>query len=1192
MRSFLTVLTIPRIPRCTAWIAGFLLCIATLAGVAHAAPPTAASVPGAQPTVLNLSDTGWRLWLDVDAPWKDDKLYLPDQVELNSLPTNPPTGGWSTLSDSAGIPVTLPGTVEEHYWPRSLNEHPTPKQIVEHNGSYLGVSWWYTHFNAPALAPGERCLIHFRGTRLRAEVYVNQRLVGYNLITELPFTVDATPAIKPGAANQLAIRITNPGGELAWNDTATIKWGNHAIPMSHGFGGVDAGIELWIRGDTSVSDLTIFNTPDPATINAVVQLSSTGSAYHGPVNLSVTRDGNTIASTTIDADIPAGGSATLSRTIQIPAADLWDINHPSLYEADARIPTISHSDRQTTFGCRWFAPVGIGSDAKLLLNGRRIVVKSSISWGFWAPNGLFPDDSAVSREISAVKSLGLNSIQNHRHMPKQVVLDGFDHAGLLRYCEAGAGLYSFTEHPWADDPLPKGPVDTSGYGGEPKTFTARYEMFKVLGMVRAFRSHPSVSLWSLQNEISPDLHNPSIFWMIRRVHEIDPSRTVILKSGVNPNNQVLALPYSDEVLHSDNSGFSGWWDQHTAMDSRGEYIDNMYTSPTDWQYRTDNTKEIVCWGEMATGASPDDHSAVARWYAEREKPGYDRLAAETIRDSYQKFIDTYGFDAAFPTAESLFLGAGNKHYFSAARIFENARISDPVDYIVLSGWESTIIDNHSGMTDALRNLKGNPFELHRAGADELLVVRPRHSVVARGEPIVFDVHLINEHRRQGPQTLSVIVNNSDGKKLLDATDIVAAAGGDTYGQLLKDSYKVATATPGTYTITARLQATTGNADPLDRTEQVLVIDPIPSPISRHVAYVDPSGRIAQLLKDRFKIDAAPLDSITGDFDRILLDSDFSNAATWRSGRQWGPFPVPPSDKSLDSGLFDSQMAGPAGDLLRLPVTNGRAKVELFFGDVRHDPNRTFDVALNGRTVLKNFNPANEPGNVGGFSKAFNVDVDHGQLILSIPKVQQGSAIITALRVTDSNGGVTRRVFRDGKFSDSHGDIWLPAELIDYDFAGALAAALPRVQNGTRAILVTGSDQAAQAAGMALADAGLIDFNGVLTHSGPSWFGSWYFGRKHWLLDGLPGDCVWDWPYQADSGETDGMLLSGHHVEAVVGFAKDHAPEIGLGIATIPVGRGQIVVLCLPGLTRSIEDPSAFHGLHPVTATRLLFNALN
>jgi beta-galactosidase len=39
---------------------------------------------------------------------------------------------------------------------------------------------------------------------------------------------------------------------------------------------------------------------------------------------------------------------------------------------------------------------------------------------------------------------------------------------------------------------------------------------------------------------------------------------------------------------------------------------------------------------------------------------------------------------------------------------ENARISDDLDFAVISGWESTAIENHSGIVDNLRNFKSDP----------------------------------------------------------------------------------------------------------------------------------------------------------------------------------------------------------------------------------------------------------------------------------------------------------------------------------------------------------------------------------------------------------------------------------------------------------------------------------------------------
>src|SRR5260221_6455681 len=64
----------------------------------------------------DISLSSWRLWPDREAAWTNDVLYLPSEVKLDQMPVNPPTGGWQTLNEQQGIHVTLPSTVEEHFW--------------------------------------------------------------------------------------------------------------------------------------------------------------------------------------------------------------------------------------------------------------------------------------------------------------------------------------------------------------------------------------------------------------------------------------------------------------------------------------------------------------------------------------------------------------------------------------------------------------------------------------------------------------------------------------------------------------------------------------------------------------------------------------------------------------------------------------------------------------------------------------------------------------------------------------------------------------------------------------------------------------------------------------------------------------------------------------------------------------------
>src|SRR5581483_11122895 len=104
---------------------------------------------------------------------------------------------------------------------------------------------------------------------------------------------------------------------------------------------------------------------------------------------------------------------------------------------------------------------------------------------------MFPDSDAVDREVAAVHALGMNCVQTHRHFPKAIVLDAFDHAGLLRYCEPGAGQNEWRQPKGQPDSVRfAGPVEPSREHGDPTTFTNRYEYAKIMAMIHAYRSHP------------------------------------------------------------------------------------------------------------------------------------------------------------------------------------------------------------------------------------------------------------------------------------------------------------------------------------------------------------------------------------------------------------------------------------------------------------------------------------------------------------------------------------------------------------------------------------------------------------------------------------------------------------------------------------------------------------------------------
>ena len=1136
-------------------------------------------------------DQEWRLWLDPKAAWQNDALYLPEEVNLTNLPVNPPTGGWTVLGDQTGIRVSLPATVEEYYFnkaPARTARSTSPSEIVAVEGYYQGVSWWYRPFTPPALRPGERLVFHFPAARLRSEVYVNGRLVAYNIISEAPFTADATDALNPGGTNLLAVRITNPGGRLDWMDFLTMTWGKYTLPATHAFGGLAGGVEMQVRAPVSVGDLAVFNKPDPRAVHVQAEISAAGQTYDGPVNFSIARGGDIVFEESKSVHVPPGGTITTSIDATVTNAQLWDIGQPNLYRASATLPTVAHSDRSTTFGFRWLETKGLGTDAKLYLNGRRIVPRSSISWGFWAPNGIFPDEAAAGREIAAMKALGLDSLQNHRHMPKAVVLDAFDRAGFLRYCEAGGGVLTF-ETAQQEPPQTSVQVEMNGKTVE-LDFLNRYQLDKELAMIQAFRSHPCVSLWTLQNETSPEVNNPRMRYALEKMRQADPSRMVLLKSGENILNQVWSLPYNDAWMKDDGTGRSGWWDQHTAMDSPGVWTDAMYKSPGDFKYHTDNQKEIVAWGEMATGASPDDHAADVNWYKSNHQTGYDLAAHQAILAAYEKFLDGHQFRPAFPSAETLFLQAGAKHYFSAAHLLENARMCDAVDYVVLSGWESTTIDNHSGLVDALRQLKADPALIHQAAQPEVLVVRPRHYVIARGDTAVVDVHQINEQNLTGSWRLTVTASMAGGEPLFHADYPVELIGGETFGQLLKENIQFKIDQPGLVTVHAALSSKAGDRPVIERDEPLLVIDTQPAALKGTIACCGDSDDLIDAVKRQFNADAVPLAPELGKVATILLATHAGGPGGWQSS-----FTDDAVANTDDQELYKHQMWGQAGPIHTWHgLTPGKITVKLYMDDgyFGATAQRVFDIAINGVTVAKDLDIFTKAGGKNrALVETFVVDAPEGTIRLSVPRVTSDNATLAAVELRDLSGKTVRAAFREERYTDPAGNVWTPiTQQDDESWKPDLGAAIERARrDGTRVVLLTSGGGDAEQMAAFLAAQGLVTYSGPVGSSGPSWMGFWFFGRKHDLLAGLPSDCVLDWPYQITSGN--GLMLSGSGVESIVGYGKNHDPNVGVAAAVVQCGQGKIVLLALPGLMDSFVS-GASSNFQPVTAKRLMFNALN
>jgi hypothetical protein len=178
------------------------------------------------------------------------------------------------------------------------------------------------------------------------------------------------------------------------------------------------------------------------------------------------------------------------------------------------------------------------------------------------------------------------------------------------------------------------------------------------------------------------------------------------------------------------------------------------------------------FGEMEGCATPDNHSLMLHELADPKGTGIGNQPANTSYDlkdhqeivaAYDKFLDKWGFRGAFPATEKVWTSLGKKCYDTWQNYMENARISDELDFCAISGWESTAIENHSGVVDNLRNFKSDPGPI----TGTLMPVRPvakqRAMCTALGEAATFDLYLLNDMDKAAVGTLSFSAVTPSGK---------------------------------------------------------------------------------------------------------------------------------------------------------------------------------------------------------------------------------------------------------------------------------------------------------------------------------------------------------------------------------------------------------------------------------------------
>ena len=138
------------------------------------------------------------------------------------------------------------------------------------------------------------------------------------------------------------------------------------------------------------------------------------------------------------------------------------------------------------------------------------------------------------------------------------------------------------------------------------------------------------------------------------------------------------------------------------------YHDNLYNNPGNYAKFIDHKDEIIYYGEEGAIGTPPRLQLIRDEIIKKGKNiGWETDTYLKWYDAYNDFLQKNDFKNSFPNVDSLTREMGNVAYYYQGRTIENVRINNTIDGYAVNGWESMKLENHSGIVDNYRNLKGD-----------------------------------------------------------------------------------------------------------------------------------------------------------------------------------------------------------------------------------------------------------------------------------------------------------------------------------------------------------------------------------------------------------------------------------------------------------------------------------------------------
>nr|WP_186973445.1 beta-galactosidase GalB [Bacteroides intestinalis] len=395
---------------------------------------------------------------------------------------------------------------------------------IDYNGStgklpYWGIRWYRKTLELSQDDAGKQIYLDIDGAMSYASVWCNGQYVGGWPYGYASFRLDLTPYIRAGQKNVLAIRLDNPDDTSRWYPGSGIYRNVWLVKTS------PVHVEQWgtfvrnqqVDSENAVMEMGV-NIENHAGKDVQVKLQT--SVYlqgkdGRPVGEEVTQ------SMTKDIAIKKDSWSSARFQFKVDKPKLWDIDTPNCYVAVSRVFMDGKEidSYETPFGIR---TIEFTHDQGFMLNGQKVAIKGVCMHHDLGALGAAFNEVAAERQLRIMKEMGANAIRTSHNPPAPELVALCDRMGLMMQLEL---------------------ADTWQKGKRKNDYNLLFDDWSEADMrslVRHYRNHPSVIMWSIGNEM-PDQTTDQGVIIARNLtaycHDEDPTRPTSL--GCNKRDAVF-----------------------------------------------------------------------------------------------------------------------------------------------------------------------------------------------------------------------------------------------------------------------------------------------------------------------------------------------------------------------------------------------------------------------------------------------------------------------------------------------------------------------------------------------------------------------------------------------------------------------------------------------------------------------------